>query len=174
MKIKQLFTNFNLLVGFENLDNIWGQYRHVEDIIILDSDLKKSMPGVAKIVFLHEMIHSTGHASRLNRRERLVKEFGPYEKNSKSYRVEECIADIGALVCALKLGMLNDYNKVVMIDGIKDNYGKDIYIPWRELVAACRYYCDPICDFNDELDTIKSLLGRELGLCIKDSYSKAS
>lgn len=46
----------------------------------------------------HEMIHSTGHESRLNRETRMVSEFG-----SKEYAREELVAELGSVFLQSKL-----------------------------------------------------------------------
>lgn len=172
MKIKSLFPKYNIPITFKDLGDNAGQYWTKSDIIVLDAGLKKSMPGVAKIVFLHEMIHSTAHGSRLNRWERLEKSFDEYEPGSKSWRVEECIAEIGTMVCAMKLGMLNQYTNEIIVLGLKENYAQDLYIPWREVVSAVRYFANDDEDFSKELTFIKKSIQDVYGIRVCESYER--
>ena len=84
MKIKKLFPKYDVPIIFRDLKNTSGEYWFKSDCIVLDSDIKKSLPGYAKIVFLHEMIHSTMAKKRLFRLERLVNNFGEYTEGTLS------------------------------------------------------------------------------------------
>ena len=62
-------------------------------------------------VLFHEIIHWTGHASRLNRN--LT---GHADKESYSY--EELIAEMGAMLCSLQFGILDEFiNSVRYLKG---------------------------------------------------------
>lgn len=53
-------------------------------------------------VMLHEMIHSTGHVSRLNR--------SLWKNDKESYAIEEIIAEFGAIFTSAELGLKLDTN----------------------------------------------------------------
>lgn len=170
MRIKQLFPKFNRPILFEKLGTDAGQYWYHSDSVVLDIKLRKCLPGAAKMVFLHEMIHATAHESRLNRWPRLEIGFGTHEPGSKSWRVEECIAELATMVCAMKLGMLNQYTNEIMAHGLRENYGEDIYVPWREVVAAVRYFARDDEDFTKELAHIKRSAKDLYEVNIQDTY----
>lgn len=172
MKIKKLFPKFDLPVIFRNLKTDAGQYWQKSDCIVLNSELKTDLPGCAKIVLLHEMMHSTMAKKRLNRIERLVKNFDPYIEGSLSYKLEECIAEIACMVAAIKLGLFNEYSKNVILPGIKNNYNSDMYIPIREIRAAVRYFADDSVSFEEEIEETKSYLEAYMDIKFQDSYSK--
>lgn len=172
MKIKQLFPKFDIPITFKTLDNLAGEYWFKSDIIVLDYELKTSMPGVAKIVFLHEMIHATGHKKRLMRMDRLINKFGPYAEGSLTARMEECIADIGSMIAAMKLGLFNEYSKTYILEGLEKNYTPDMYIPIRELRAAVKYFADDSTSFEDEIESAKIYLEAFLDIKFQDSYDK--
>lgn len=172
MKIKKLFPKFDVPVVFKDLKSDVGQYWWKSDCIVLDSKLKKGMPAYTKFVFLHEMIHATLPKNRLMRIDRLVENFGEYSPRSLSYRVEECIAEIGCLVAALKLGILNDYSTNVPLAGLKQNYTKDMYIPIREVRAAVKYFADDSTSFEEEINDIKYYLQTVMGMKFQDTYCK--
>jgi len=172
MKIKSLFPKFNLNVKFMELNDSAGQFWHKSDIVVLDSGLKKKLPGCAKIVFLHEMIHATGSDKRLIRLRRLIEIFGKYSEGSLSFRMEECIAEIGCMVVAMKLGLLNDYSRAVIIPGLEKNYTPDMYIPIREIRAAVKYFADDETSFEEEIEAVKNYLDAFLDIKFQDSYTK--
>ena len=55
----------------------------------------------------HELVHSTGHPSRLNRPELMESE----GMKSKKYAIEELIAEIGACYLKSYVGLSDDYFK---------------------------------------------------------------
>jgi hypothetical protein len=150
-----------------------GQYWTTTDEIVLRSDLRKSLPGVAKIVFLHEMIHATASSKRLNRFERLVNNFGSYEEGNLTARMEECIAEIGCMVATMKLGLFNEYSKHIILQGLDTSYTKDMYIPIREIRAAVKYFASDDTSFEDEIENTKLYLEAFMDIKFQDSYSKA-
>lgn len=170
MKIKKLFPKFDLPIEFKNLDDASGQYWFKSDIIVLDAELKTKLPGCAKIIFLHEMIHSTASTKRLMRMERLIKNLGPYIEGSLSYRMEECIAEIGCMIAAMKLGILNEYSTNVILPGLEKNYTKDMYIPIREIRAALKYFAEDNISFEEEIEEIKVYLNTTLDIKFQESY----
>lgn len=172
MKIKQLFPKFNLEVRFTDLKDASGQYWFKSDCVVLDSKLKSQLPGCAKIVFLHELIHSTAAKKRLFRMERLINNFGPYIEKSLSYRMEECIAEVGCMVACMKLGYFNDYTKTLILHGLEQNYTKDMYIPIREIRAAVKYYADDSTSFEEEIESTVSYLEAFMDIKFQPSYSK--
>ena len=172
MKIKQLFPKFDLPVKFENLNGDWGNYWFKSDCIVLDLELKEHSPSYSKIIFLHEMIHSTMHKKRLFRLERLQNNFGAYIKGSLAYRVEECIADIGCMVASLKLGLFNEYSKTIILQGFEQNYTKDMYIPIREVRAALKYFADDYTSFESEINEARIYLEAYMDIKFQDSYDR--
>lgn len=172
MKIKQLFPKFNLPIVFRELKEDHGQYWFKSDCIVLDSELKRSLPGCAKIVFLHEMIHSTLPSKRLMRMDRLVNKFGAYTKDSLSYRLEECIAEVGCMIAAMKLGLFNEYSKNVIVHGLEKHYTSDMYIPIREVRAAVKYYANDDVSFEEEIEATKLYLEAYMDIKFQDSYEK--
>lgn len=173
MKIKTLFPKFNIPVIFRELESgEVGEYWTKSDHIVLDSTLKKSMPGVAKIVFLHEMMHATAASKRLRRFERLVSIFGAYEKDSLTARMEECIAEIACMVAAMKLGLFNEYSKHVILQGLEKNYTDDMYIPIREIRAAVRYFAADDSNFEEEIESTKTYLDAFMDVKFQDTYDK--
>ncbi len=172
MKIKELFPKFDLPVEFKELDGCDGEYWFKSDRIIINSSLKKSMPGCAKFVLLHEMIHSTANDKRLGRMQRLVNIFGSYANGSLTDRMEECIAEVGCMVAAIKLGLFNEYSKAIILHGIKANYTEDMYLPIREIRAAVRYYAEDDTSFEDEIKEAKEYLEACLDIKFQDSYFK--
>lgn len=172
MRIKELFPKFNLPIKFADLKGDSGQYWFKSDCIVLDRELRRSLPGCAKLVFLHEMIHSTMAHKRLFRLERLTSNFGTYAEGSLSYRLEECIAEIGCMVAAIKLGLFNEYSNKVILHGLEKNYTDDMYIPIREVRAALKYYADDSTSFEEEIEEAKLYLEAYMDIKFQDSYSK--
>lgn len=170
MNVRELFPKFNVKVTFRDLDKDSGQYWFKSDFIVLDNDLKKSMPGCAKIVLLHEMIHSTASSKRLSRIDRLRFAHGEYNEGSLSYRLEECIAEIATMVATVKLGLFNEYSRAVIIPGLKKNYTPDMYIPVRELRAALKYFADDSTSFEEELEEVKTYLDAYMDIKFADTY----
>lgn len=148
-----------------------GQYWTTSDQIVLRASLQKCMPGVAKIIFLHEMMHATASSKRLNRFERLVNNFGPYEEGNLTARMEECIAEIGCMVATMKLGLFNEYSKHVILQGLEENYTKDMYIPIREIRAAVKYFASDDTSFEDEIESTKLYLEAFMDIKFQDMYS---
>lgn len=172
MKIKTLFPKFNISVTFNPDLEDSGQYWTQEDKIVLNSNLRKSTPGLAKIVFLHEMMHATASSKRLMRFERLVNNFGPYEEGNLTARMEECIAEIACMVATIKLGLFNEYSKSAIIHGLETNYTNDMYIPIREIRAAVKYFASDDTSFEDEIETTKLYLEAFMDIKFQDSYDK--
>lgn len=172
MKIKELFPKFNLPVYFRKLDDAAGQYWFKSDCIILNHQLKKDLPACTKLVFLHEMIHSTASKKRLMRIDRLQSNFGTFIEGSLAYRVEECIAEIGCMVAAIKLGLFNDYSRSLILHGLEKNYTSDMYIPIREIRAAVKYFAEDDTSFEEEIEEAKLYLEAYLDIKFQDSYSK--
>lgn len=54
--------------------------------------------GALARTLLHEQVHATGHPSRLDRKQN--NSFG-----SKAYAVEELVAEVGSMMCALEMGV---------------------------------------------------------------------
>lgn len=172
MKIKSLFPKFNIPVHFKELKDHDGEYWFKSDIIIINSSLKKTLPGCAKFVLLHEMIHSTGADKRLMRMQRLINNFGPYAEGSMSDKMEECIAEVGCMVAAIKLGLFNEYSRSIIFQGLKENYSPDMYIPIREIRAAVKYFAEDDTSFEDEIKDAKEYLEAYLEIKFQDSYVK--
>lgn len=172
MKIKTLFPKFNVPIRFETLDNLDGQFWFKSDCIVLNSSLRKGFATYTKIVFLHEMIHSTASRKRLMRLDRLVDNFGPYTENSLSYKVEECIAEIAGMVAAMKLGILNEYTQKVFIHGLEKYYTPDMYIPVREIRAAVKYFAADETSFEDEIESVKVYLDAFMDIKFQETYNK--
>lgn len=170
MTLQELFPKFNVKIAFKDLGNSAGEYWHKSDFIVLDADLKRSLPGCAKIVLIHEMIHSTGSNRRLMRINRLRKAHGLYVEGSLSYRLEECIAEIATMIATVKLGLYNDYSRAVIIPGLKKNYTPDMYIPVRELRAALKYFSDDATSFEEEIEEVKTYLDAYMDIKFSDSY----
>ena len=166
-----MFPKFDVPVKFKDLKGeASGQYWFRSDIVVLDSELKNTLPGYARLVVLHEMIHSTANKKRLNRLERLVDNFGPYAENSMTSKMEECIAEIGCMVVAMKLGLFNEYSKTVILKGLEDNYTDDMYIPIREIRAAVKYYADDSTSFEEEIEATKQYLDAFLDIKFQETY----
>jgi hypothetical protein len=81
-----------------------------------------------------------------------------YVEGSMPFRTEECIAEVGAMVIAYHMGILNDYTKIVMVEGIKANYKEGMIIPIREIRAAVNYYADDETNFNEGIDYVQNYL----------------
>jgi len=170
MKIKELFPKFNVKTMVTNLKENQGQYWFKKDYVLLDKKLCKQMPGCAKLVFLHEMIHSTAAQHRLMRIQRLERNFGEYKPDSLAYAVEECIAEVGCMVAAMKLGLLNQYSQHTILPGLEKYYKPEMYIPIREVRAAVKYFADDETSFEEEIEDVKSFLEAYMDMKFQDTY----
>lgn len=170
MNIRELFPKFDVKVTYRNLEKTSGEYWYKSDFIVLDYELKKSLPGCAKIVMLHEMFHSTASNKRLLRKDRLEKNYGVFTEGSLSHRMEECIAEIATLVATMKLGLLNEYSRNVILPGLKKNYTPDMSIPVREVRAALKYFAEDSTSFEEELEEIKTYLDAYMDIKFTDTY----
>lgn len=171
MMIRELFNRFHHRIKVVDLKGeASGFYFHEGDVIQIDRAMVREIPGNAKIVVIHEMMHSTGATSRLNRIPRLEKAFGKYVPGSKSYRVEECIAECATMAAMMKLKTLNKYTRGIIEKDLLENFDDDIYIPWREVTAAVKYYADETEDFSVELGFIRDYMRLIHGIAISDTY----
>lgn len=168
MTINELFPKFNVPVRYSDLKNISGCYLLDKDLILLNNNLVK----YSEIVLLHELIHSTMGNNRLLRLERLTNNFGPYIEGSLSYRVEECIAEIGSMVASIKLGLLNEYSINIFLQALEKYYTRDIYIPVREIRAALNYYAEETTSFEDEIKEAMEYLECYMDINFQSSYTK--
>ena len=172
--MKNIFPNFDVRVINCDLSDyrIVGQYNSRSDVIVLDKSLTKLSPLYKEVVLLHEMFHSTLNPKKTIRLERLISQFGEFQKGSLSYKVEECIAEICTMIACLKMGKLNTYTKLIIEEGIEDNYVQGMYIPWKEVVSCLTYYSNDQIDFTKELDFVKSYVIVNYAMNIKSSYVK--
>lgn len=170
MKLETLFPNFNIPVLYRDLQEDCGQYWFKSDVIVLDLDMKKTLPACSALVLLHEMFHSTAARKRLMRIDRLINNFGTYNKGTLSYRVEECIAEICTMAAAIKLGLYNEYSRTAILSGLETYYSPDIYIPIREVRAALKYFAEEGTSFEEEIETTKLYLETSMGIKFQDCY----
>lgn len=172
--MKNIFPNFDVnVINYDLSDyRIVGQYNSRSDVIVLDKSLNKLSPLYRQIVLLHEMFHSTLSPKRTLRLERLISQFGQFKKGSLSYKVEECIAEICTMVACLKMGTLNPYTRLIIEEGLQDNYTKGMYIPWKEVVSCLTYFSNDDVDFTKELDFVKCYMIAKYDMNIKSSYVK--
>jgi hypothetical protein len=173
-KIKDMFPKFDVPIIFADLKDNAGQFWMKSDCIALDKELKRTLPGCAAIVLLHEMIHSTLVEKRLNRIARLQHCFGEYKQDSLAYKVEECIADIGSMIMAKKLGLFNEYSKTVILSSLEKYYTSDMYIPVRELRSAVKYFADDETSFEDEIGDTMVYLEAYLDIKFQDTYQQTA
>ena len=176
MNYRKLFPKFNvpILVGNLTEKHQVAIYDPSKDVIILDRKLQQDIPLVSYIATIHEIMHSTLLSSRTMRGERLVSKLGRYKVDSISYRTEECIAEIGTLIACMKLNLLSPYTMNIIEDGIRQHYDSDLSIPWREVVAAVRYYAEDDTDFTKELVSVKQFLIKKYRMNIKDGYEHSN
>jgi len=169
--IKELFPKFNVRTIFATVtQEEVGHYNFTKDIIVLSKEVRQEFPMCRDIIFLHEMFHSTAASHRSMRMMRLLDNFDP----KLAYRVEECIAEICTLVACSKMGILNTYSKIIIEDGLGKNYGQDIFIPWREVVACVNYFKSEDEDFTEELNDVKLYLELNFEMKIEDTYAKST
>ena len=173
MKLREVFPKFNVNITFRDLENSSGEYWFKSDFIVLDNELKRSLPGCAKIVLIHEMIHSTASSKRLLRKERLEKFYGAFTEGSLAHRMEECIAEIATMVATMKLGLLNEYSRNVIIPGLKKHYTPDMCIPVREIRAALKYFAEDSISFEEEIEEVKTYLDAYMDIAFSDTYVSA-
>jgi hypothetical protein len=172
MKIKDLFPKFNVPVRLSSSIPYYGQYWDNKDMIILNPRLMKKLPGCAKFIFLHEMIHSTAHGKRLMRFQRLENNFGEYTVGSMAHKTEECIAEVASMVAAMKLGLLNEYSQNIIFQGLEQHYSKGMYIPVREIRAAVMYFAKDGVSFEEEIQEVKFILESHMDIKFQDTYNK--
>lgn len=170
--IRTLFPKFNVPIIFKDLEDTHGLYEFGPDLIILDRELQKSMPGCAKLVMLHEMFHSTASRKRLMRWDRLVKNFGAYVEGSLAYKMEECIVEFCTMVAAIKLGLFNEYSRSIILQGFEKYYSSDMYIPIREARAALKYFAEDETSFEEEIEEARIYLEAYMDIKFQDSYTK--
>ena len=98
-------------------------YNRAEDYVNMPRiETFKSSPEFYSTLY-HELVHSTGHPSRLNRSE-LMESKG---KNSEKYAIEELIAEIGACYLKSYVGLSDEYfmyNVAYIkswLEGLRDN-----------------------------------------------------
>lgn len=170
MKIDQLFE-CPIPIFYESLEGTGtiGHYEPDLDRIVLCTTLQRDFPHHRNIIYLHEMFHGTAKDSRSYRTQRLKIQFG-----KKRHRVEECIAEICTMVAMQKLNILTPFSRVIPEQGILDNYDNDIFIPWREVVAAIEKFKIEGVDFSQDLISIRKYLTATFKLDIRDNYEGTS
>lgn len=175
--IKQLLPKCHLKVSYVDMINTEtvGQYDPRSDVIIIDRTFKRDFPHTALLVLIHEIMHSTMISSRTLRVNRLIQKFGEFKKNSTSYRVEECVSELAAMVIAKQLEILTPTSVIAFTVGIERYYTQDMYIPWKEVIAAVKHYADDDTDFTVSLNKVKSYMryGKHK-LDIRDAYETNS
>ena len=116
----------------ENCEQIISNYPNAPEFVFEDADRAYYAPEVDKLnmprleqfhtpeayylTFFHELTHSTGHASRLNR-EGIVK---PAKFKSERYSREELVAELGAAFLAAYAGICGETeieNSAAYLDG---------------------------------------------------------
>ncbi len=75
-------------------------YVPAKDIVIMPEMADFHAPESYYATLFHELVHSTGHASRLNREDAFAGKFG-----SEPYAKEELVAELGASFLAAKAGI---------------------------------------------------------------------
>lgn len=105
--IEKFCIKNNIGISYENLDEhkVMGMYDIENDKIIVNTNFtlynKYNMNNIDLLncIVLHELIHWTGHASRLDRIKR------SYFINRRSYKKEETIANEGMFRIGLHFGL---------------------------------------------------------------------
>ena len=170
--IKQLLPKCKIKVSLIDMidDETVGQYDPRSDVILIDRTFKKDFPHTSLLVLLHELMHSTMVSTRTLRINRLIHKFGEFKKGSTSYRAEECIAELAGMVLARQLGMATLSSMAAFTHGITKYYTNDMYIPWKEVVAAVRYYADDDTDFTVALRFVRNWTQYRHHIDIRDGY----
>lgn len=79
-------------------------YSVMHDSIVLPPSESFESPGDEAVTFAHEVVHATGHPSRLDRLSRDGSTQG-LKKGSKEYAFEELIAELGASFISAQMGV---------------------------------------------------------------------
>lgn len=174
--IKKLLPKCHIKVAFVDILDFEavGQYDPRSDVVLIDRTFKKDFPHTALLVLLHELMHSTMISSRTLRINRLIHKFGVFKKGSTSYRAEECIAELAGMVLARHLGILTTTSMLAFTHGVTKYYTPDMYIPWKEVVAAVRFYADDDEDFYSSLIFVKNYMRLIKKIDIRDAYETDS
>lgn len=97
--VSQYITENNIKVNNENISNR-AAYSPITDSIEMPVIGQFDSSEAYYATFFHEMIHSTGHETRLNRK--LFNGFG-----SEDYAKEELVAELGAIFLCAYAGIVN-------------------------------------------------------------------
>ena len=97
-------------------------------------------------IIIHELMHSTGHATRLNRIPLLKQQYGimpTYGIYSVSYCVEECVAEIAQAIIESYLGTWNPVKQENFRYTLRQFDTKEMKImPLTMAMKAIKYYFD--------------------------------
>ena len=107
-------------------------YRAATDQIVLPLTSQFMTEGDYWSTVLHELVHASGHAKRLNREgiTRTMKRFG-----DPGYAFEELIAEIGSTFLCANLGITGDLQHESYVDG----WLKALKSDKKALFRACRF-----------------------------------
>lgn len=83
-------------IQYKNIST--GEYSHALDVIKMPVEENFTSQEESKATLFHELVHSTGHSNRLNRKE-------PAEGYMAEYGKEELIAEIGAAFLCYETGI---------------------------------------------------------------------
>lgn len=98
-----------MLAAYENAPVIYykeqagAYYSPIEDSITLPSLKQFETPAEHAYTLAHELVHSTGHESRLNRWDKVEEK--PSRFGCESYAKEELVAELGACMTLSSLGV---------------------------------------------------------------------
>lgn len=143
--------DFGCVHAADAIESIWGKYSEVTKVKMLSGgDWAYYSPSKDYIrlpntfhdaesyaaTFAHEMIHSTGHPSRLDRFDQGIKSF---ESKKKSYAFEELVAEIGAAFVCAELGIDSSIeHHACYLDHWLDNFKNDKSFLFKAAAASAR------------------------------------
>jgi hypothetical protein len=78
------------------------------------------------------------------------------------------------MVLARQLGIATASSMGAFTHGITKYYKKDMYIPWKEVVSAVRYYADDDTDFTVALRFVRNYIQFRHQVDIREGYETNS
>ena len=107
-------------------------YSHNDDVVNVPALRQFENAAEYYSTLFHELTHSTGAASRLNRPRSKTRRFNA-ERRTEEYAVEELVAEIGSAVLCNRFGLISEssfQNNVAYIDSWRKRISRD-----RELIV---------------------------------------
>lgn len=171
MTLKTLLPNCKLKVAKKEFnDNSQGFYDYEYNILYINPKFREKFPTESFLFLIKSIVHSTVVEERTNRIERLQTAFGEYKLDSNSFKVEELISTLAAIVIAKELKLFDVKSRLFLFSILEKYNDEGLFIPWREVVSAVNYFSGSEDTFKGGLSFVKTYSTFKFGMNIKDSY----